>query len=201
MRLLVATQNPGKIEEFRQLLAPLEPTGVQLCFPDELGLQVKVLEDGGTYQANAAKKAIVYGRTAHLLTLADDSGLEVDALLGAPGIRSARYTPGGDGDRVAALLAQMEGVPWEQRTARFRCIIAICKPGAPDDHLHYTEGVCEGYIALEPSGDGGFGYDPIFYLPDYGCTMAHLPAEEKNRISHRGWAAAAALPILADLTK
>jgi XTP/dITP diphosphohydrolase len=190
MKLLVATQNPGKVREFRLLLASLEAS---LCFPFELGLQVKVPEDGDTYVDNARQKAMAYARTSGLLTLADDSGLEVDALGGAPGIRSARYTAGHDADRVAALLARLRGVAWEQRTARFRCVVVIV---APSGELYSTEGTCQGMIAFEPAGQGGFGYDPIFYLPDYGCTMAQLPLALKNRFSHRARAVEAALATL-----
>jgi len=190
MKLLIATQNPGKVREFRLLLAPLK---ARLCFPSELSLQVEVPEDGDTYTDNARQKALAYTRISGLLTLADDSGLEVDALDGAPGIRSARYTPGHDADRAAALLAQLRDVPWEQRTARFRCVVLIATLSG---ELYNTEGVCEGLIAFEPAGQGGFGYDPVFYLPDYGCTMAQLPQAEKNRISHRAQAVEAALSIL-----
>jgi len=190
MKLLVATQNPGKVREFRFLLASLS---TRLCFPPELGLQVEVPEDGDTYADNARQKALSYARLSGLLTLADDSGLEVDALDGAPGIRSARYTAGHDADRVAALLAQLREVPWEQRRARFRCVVVIATPSG---ELHSAEGVCEGVIAFEPAGQGGFGYDPVFYLPDYGCTMAQLPQGEKNRTSHRARAVEAALPVL-----
>ena len=190
MKLLVATQNPGKVHELRLLLAPLEAS---LCFPFELGLQVTVPEDGDTYADNARQKALAYARASGLLALADDSGLEVDALAGAPGIHSARYTPGHDADRVAALLAQLRDVAWEQRIARFRCVVVIATPSG---ELYSTEGTCQGMIAFEPAGQGGFGYDPIFYLPDYDCTMAQLPQALKNRISHRAQAVEAALPTL-----
>lgn len=193
MELLIATHNPGKMREFRLLLAPLKAV---LCFPFELGLQIKVPEDGTTYADNARQKALAYARTAQLLTLADDSGLEVDALNGAPGVHSARYVQGHDVDRVTALLARLRGVPMAQRTARFRCVIAVATPA---EEMYYAEGMCEGLIALEPAGQGGFGYDPIFYLPGYNCTMAQLPEEEKNRISHRARAVQAAIPILRQL--
>lgn len=194
MRLLVATHNPGKKREFEALLAPISmELEAHLCFPSELGLEIEVPEDGTTYADNAHQKALAYTRASGLLTLADDSGLEVDALDGAPGIRSARYTPGHDADRVAALLAQLCELPSEQRTARFRCVIAI---STPTWEFYTAEGVCEGLIAFEPAGEGGFGYDPIFYLPEYGCTMAQLPQMEKNRISHRARAVEAAVPIL-----
>ena len=190
MKLLIATQNPGKAREFRLLLASLE---AYLCFPFELGLEVEVAEDGDTYNDNARLKALAYMRASGLLTLADDSGLEVDALGGAPGIRSARYALGHDADRVMALLTQLRDVPWEQRTARFRCVIVVV---TPTRELYSAEGICEGQIAFEPAGQGGFGYDPIFYLPDRDCMMAQLPQEEKNRIGHRARAIEAAMPTL-----
>ena len=193
MKLLIATQNPGKIHEFRLLLAPLR---ANLCFPFDLGPSIEVIEDGTTYLDNARLKALAYVRASNLLTLADDSGLEVDALEGAPGIRSARYAPGHDTDRVTTLLAQLHDVPWEQRTARFRCVVVIA---TPTGEFYRMEGVCEGQIAFEPTGQGGFGYDPIFYLPSYDCTMAQLPQEEKNRISHRARAIEAAMPTLHQL--
>jgi XTP/dITP diphosphohydrolase len=199
MDLLVATQNAGKLREFRALLSPL-PTG--LLFPADLGLEVEVEEKGATYAENAALKARAYaaaGRGAALppvVVLADDSGLEVDALDGAPGIRSARYTVGSDTDRLTALLSHLEGVPWERRTARFRCVVAVV---TPQGDLHAAEGACEGVIATAPAGSGGFGYDPVFYFPDQGVTMAQLPAEVKNRISHRARAVQAALPVLREL--
>lgn len=191
--LLIVTDNPGKKREYRALLASLP---AQLRFPADLGYLIKVQEDGATYAENAVRKARAGVQVSGLLSLADDSGLEVDALEGAPGVRSARYTPGSDADRIAALLARLEGIPWERRTARFRCVIAIA---TPDGDLYTTEGTCEGVIATAPAGTGGFGYDPVFYLPEFGCTMAQLPPEVKNRISHRARAVEAALPILQQL--
>jgi len=190
MKLLIATHNPGKAQEFQHLLAPLK---IELCFPAELGLQLEVLEDGDTYFENARKKALAHARASGLLALADDSGLEVDELDGAPGIRSARYAPGEDADRTAALLTELRGAPWEQRTARFRCVVVIATPVA---ETYSAVGVCEGLIAFEPAGAGGFGYDPIFYLPEYERTMAQLSQTVKNRISHRARAIEAALPAL-----
>lgn len=194
MRLLIATQNPGKVREFQALLAPLD---TDLCFPSDIDLDIDVPEDGDTYTDNASQKALIYARASGLLTLADDSGLEVDALDGAPGIYSARYAPGHDVDRVEALLAYLTDVPLEQRTARFRCVVVIASPDGKA--IHSTEGVCEGRIAFSPVGRGGFGYDPVFFLPEYNCTMAQLSQEEKNRISHRARAIEAALPKLCDL--
>ncbi len=188
--LLIVTDNPGKMREYRALLASLP---VRLRFPADLGYPIKVQEDGATYAENAARKALAGMQASGLLSLADDSGLEVDALGGEPGVRSARYTPGSDADRIAALLAKLEGVPWEQRTARFRCCIAIA---TPQGELYTAEGTCEGIIATAPAGTGGFGYDPIFYLTEFGCTMAQLPPEVKNRISHRARAGEGAPPIL-----
>lgn len=191
--LLIVTDNPGKKREYRALMAALP---VLLRFPSDLGYRIEVQEDRTTYEENAARKARAGVQVSGLLSLADDSGLEVDALGGAPGVRSARYTPGSDADRIAALLAHLDGIPWERRTARFRCVIAIA---TPEGDLYTAEGTCEGIIATAPAGTGGFGYDPVFYLPEFGCTMAQLPPEVKNRISHRARAVEAALPILQQL--
>jgi len=193
MRLLVATRNQGKRQEFQQLLAPL---GATIDFPDDLDIHIDVREDGTTYADNARKKAEGYARASGLLTLADDSGLEVDALGGAPGIHSARYASGHDAGRVTKLLSHLRDVSWEARTARFRCVVFMVTPGGD---VHQAEGTCEGMIAFEPMGEGGFGYDPIFYLPDRACTMAQLSPEEKNRISHRARAVQAAFPALKQL--
>jgi XTP/dITP diphosphohydrolase len=193
MELLVATQNPGKACEFQSLLAPLDTS---LCFPSGIDLYIEVPEDGDTYADNASQKALTYARASGLLTLADDSGLEVDALDGAPGIHSARYAPGHDVDRVEALLAHLQGVLPERRTARFRCVVVVA---LPDGETFSAEGVCEGRITCQPAGRGGFGYDPVFFLPEYNCTMAQLSQEEKNRISHRARAVRAALPLLRKL--
>jgi len=191
--LLVATHNPGKKQEYLELLAPLE-AGIH--FPDDLGVHLDVREDGTTYAENARKKAESYAHASDLLTLADDSGLEVDALDGAPGIYSARYAVGSDAGRVQALLSDLRDVPWEERTARFRCVIVVVTQRG---EAYEAEGVCEGMIAYEPVGEGGFGYDPIFYVPDYDSTMAQLSRQTKNRISHRARAVQAVLPTLAHL--
>ena len=192
-RLLVATHNKGKAREYAEILGDL---GIAWLTLDEAGVSDDVAETEDTFRGNAVLKATAYAQQTGLLTLADDSGLEVDALGGRPGVLSARY--GGPGttavDRYQLLLAELAGVPTERRTARFHCVAALA---APDGALLGTaDGVCEGVIALEPSGDGGFGYDPVFYLPQYGLTMAQLDAAEKNRISHRGRAAAAIAPQL-----
>jgi XTP/dITP diphosphohydrolase len=188
MRLLVATNNPGKVGEYDDLLAGL---GFDLCGLAEMGLDTQVEETGQTFAENAQLKALVYGRASRLLTLADDSGLEVEALGGAPGVYSARYAGKGatDADRYHKLLTALEGVPWEKRAARFRCVIALAWP---DGRVETFEGQCDGVIALEPKGTNGFGFDPVFYMPEHGCTMAELPTEVKNRVSHRARAAALA---------
>jgi XTP/dITP diphosphohydrolase len=193
MGLLVATGNPGKKREFRQLLAPLN---APILYPDDVGIRLRVQEDGITYGENARKKAECYAAASGRLTLADDSGLEVDALGGAPGIHSARYVAGSDANRVATLLTELRGISWDNRTARFRCVVVIV---VPDGDIFQAQGVCEGFIAFEPAGLGGFGYDPIFYLPEYARTMAQLSNEQKNRISHRARAVQAAFPTLKHL--
>ncbi|MFO7742754.1 MAG: RdgB/HAM1 family non-canonical purine NTP pyrophosphatase [Anaerolineae bacterium] len=193
--LLVATHNPGKKREYQALLAPLE---ANISFPDDLGIHLEIREDGLSYAENARKKAESYARASGLLTLADDSGLEVDALEGAPGIHSARYASGSDADRVQALLGELQGIPWGERTARFRCVVTIV---TPDGQVYDAEGICEGMIAWQPSGEGGFGYDPVFYLPERGRTIAELSRRTKNRISHRARAVQAALPTLEHLLR
>lgn len=192
IKLLLATHNAGKKAEYAALLQGLDLELVTLA---DLGITNAIAEDGETFAQNALLKAKGYAKASGLLTLADDSGLEVDALGGAPGVHTARY--GGEGlsdpERYQLLLQNMQGIPEEQRTARFRCIIALAWP---DGRTQLAEGVCEGRIAHEPRGEHGFGYDPIFYLPEFGCTMAELPPEVKNRISHRARAAAAIREIL-----
>ncbi|MGC8787860.1 MAG: XTP/dITP diphosphatase [Anaerolineae bacterium] len=190
--LFLATNNAGKIREYEQLLAPL---AVQLWTPQMLRLELTVREDGASYAENARIKALTYVRVSGIPTLADDSGLEVDALGGAPGICSARYAghDADDASRYQLLLQELDGVPWEKRTARFRCVLVLA---TPDGEVYSTEGVCEGLIAFEPRGDHGFGYDPVFFLPEYGQTMAQLPPEIKNRISHRARAVQKMFPVL-----
>jgi XTP/dITP diphosphohydrolase len=192
-RLLVATHNKGKVREYADILGDMGLTWLTL---DEAGVTDEVAETEDTFRGNAVLKATAYARQTGLLTLADDSGLEVDALGGEPGVFSARY--GGPGlssiDRYQLLLANLRGVPSSQRTARFHCVTALA---APDGTLLGTaDGVCEGMIAEGPRGQGGFGYDPVFLLPERGQTMAELDAAEKHRISHRGRAVAAIAPLL-----
>ena len=207
-KLLVATHNPGKVREYRELLADLP---LEVTYLDAEGITLEVAETGATFAENAILKATTYASVSGLWTWADDSGLEVDALGGAPGVYSSRYAgPGaGDADRYRKLLDALTGVPWAHRTARFRCVVALALPGdtrAPDadqppdatmNDIRTADGVCEGVIAFGPAGNNGFGYDPVFYLPDRGLTMAQLSPEVKNQISHRGRAACAAQVILA----
>ena len=192
MKLLIATHNPGKKREYAELLQGLN---VELITLDDLGIGEAVEEDGESYAENALLKAQFYAAAEGVLTLADDSGLEVDALGGAPGVLTARYAGEGatDEQRYSLLLRQLREVPDERRTARFRCAIALAWPDGPTE---VTQGTCEGRITHKPRGKHGFGYDPVFYVPKYGCTMAELPLEIKNRISHRARAAAAAREIL-----
>lgn len=195
IQLLVATHNRGKQREFQALLADWP---VQIVFPQEIGLDLAVAEEGASFAEIAAHKAVAYAHAARLLTLADDSGLEVDALNGAPGIYTARYAgpDANDRDRYQKLLRALEGVPWAARTARFRAAVALARP---DGQVRIAEGVCEGIIALEAQGETGFGYDPVFYLPDWGRTMAQLGDSIKNQISHRARAVQAARAWLDDL--
>lgn len=191
-RLLVATRNRGKVREYEQLLSGL---AVEITYLNAEGIACEVRETGSTFADNAIQKAQDYALVSGLLTLADDSGLEVDALGGEPGVHSARYAglEATDEDRYWLLLDRMRDVPWEDRTARFRCVIAVSQPGGD---TFTAEGVCEGIIALAPSGKHGFGYDPVFYLPAHDKTMAELAPEVKNRISHRARAARRIRPIL-----
>jgi XTP/dITP diphosphohydrolase len=192
----VATRNQAKLAELSAMMHDLQVTWLGLA---DVGVTMEVAEAGATLAANATLKAVGYALAAGLLTLADDSGLEVDALAGRPGVHTARY--GGEEITPAAryqlLLEEMRHVPWQSRTARFRCVIALA---APDGTLlGQAEGVCEGMIALEPAGLGGFGYDPVFYLPERGLTMAQLTPAEKKQISHRGRAIRAIAPLLREV--
>ncbi len=191
-RLLLATNNPGKAAEFRQLLAGC---GWELVTPVELGLTIQVEETGQTYAENATLKAVEYARAGGLVTLADDSGLEVDALDGRPGVLYARYAGADrtDQERVQALLEELAGVHDDERTARFRCVIAIADTTG---RVELMDGTVEGRIGHEPRGENGFGYDPIFLLPDRGMTTAELPPDEKNAVSHRAMAAQKARTVL-----
>lgn len=180
-KILVATHNPGKLEEYRALLAENPVTFISLA---DLGITDDIAETGDSFEENAVLKALSYFRLSGLPTLADDSGLEVDALQGAPGIYSSRYAgPGAtDVDRYQKLLHELRGVPEEKRTARFRCVVAFARS---EESLITREGACEGTILEAPRGSGGFGYDPVFFIASEGAAMAELPAERKNQISHR----------------
>ncbi len=193
--LLVATTNRGKVAEYRHLLEGLK---VDLITLDEAGISQEADESFQTFEENARSKAMFYAGLSGLPTLADDSGLEVDALGGEPGVRSSRYAGdhATDSDRVNFLLEKLKGVPLEKRQARFKCVIAIASPGGD---VKTVSGECEGIIDVEPRGNNGFGYDPIFYLPQYGRTIAELSPELKNEISHRGRAAHKAREVLAAL--
>lgn len=184
-KLLLATNNQAKVREYKSLLPDLP---YQLVTLAEQGINAIVSEVGESLEENARLKASILAEKSQLLTLADDSGLEVDALGGEPGRLSARYAGEGasDRDRVNYLLARLKGVPWEKRSAHFRCVIAVA---TPDGKVELCSGECRGMITFVSRGEQGFGYDPIFYLPELGKTMAELPLELKNQVSHRGKAA------------
>ena len=237
-KLLIATGNPGKMREYRELLAGIP---FQLVSLSDVGITDEVEETGTTFHENAALKTTGYAALSGLLTLADDSGLEVDALGRAPGVYSARYgelpsltpppppyeggvggvVPAGTGpdgkmtdqDRVKLLLRNMEEIPWDRRTARFRCVIAVGRPDLKGDGeipptplyergafdgLAFMVGAVAGMIQYEPVGDDGFGYDPVFYLPSYGQTLSQISLAEKNSISHRADAARKAVAFLSN---
>jgi XTP/dITP diphosphohydrolase len=194
-KLLIATHNQGKLREFRQLLADLD---LEVTDLDAVGITHDVEETGTTFAENANLKARAYAGMSQLLTWSDDSGLEVDALEGRPGVYSARY--GGANlsqrDRYLLLLDELRAHPRHQWTARFRCVVALA---LPNGELHTVEDTLEGVITDQPAGEHGFGYDPIFYLPEYQATLAELLPEVKNRISHRGKASVAAKELLKNL--
>lgn len=196
-RLLLATSNKGKITEYLQILDGLPYDFVSL---QDLNISAGVKEDYDTYRENALHKAKAYADISGLMTLADDSGLEVDALGGTPGVLSARYAGenASDADRVNLLLSNLRDVPLEQRTAKFICFIALTLPGKKSE-LYYGE--CSGIIAFAPAGENGFGYDPVFYFTGLKKTMAELPPEVKNRISHRGKAAEGVYKTLKELAQ
>ncbi|MCH8261410.1 MAG: RdgB/HAM1 family non-canonical purine NTP pyrophosphatase [Planctomycetes bacterium] len=188
MQLLFATPNPHKVEEVAAILAPM---GIDVVGFGAMESKIpEPVEDGATFQANARIKAVYYAKALRRMCLADDSGLEVDALGSAPGVHSARYA-GVDGQRAQRdgannekLLAELQGVPAEQRTARFVC--AMCLVDGGGSILAETRGTFQGIITTQPRGENGFGYDPLLYLPDVGCTSAELSPQQKNARSHRG---------------
>lgn len=197
MKLLIASTNRGKLKEMQEVLAGLP---VELVLPAEIGLQLHVEETGETYAENARLKACAYQAASGLLTLADDSGLAVDALDGAPGLHSARFSPkpgATDADRRALLLQTLQQYPVPQGMpgwpAHFHCTAAIAEPSGK---VHLAEGRCDGFIISQERGNNGFGYDPVFFMPEQKATMAELPSAVKNQISHRARALQAAIPIL-----
>jgi len=197
VKLVLATKNEGKVREMTKLLAEQDIEVLSLADFPEIE---EIVEDGETFRENAVIKATEVCMQTGLTTLADDSGLEVDYLEGLPGVYSARFA-GEEKDDSAnnkKLLELLDGVPEEQRTARFKCVIAVADI---DCFVYIAEGTCTGIIAQEQRGDGGFGYDPLFYLPEHGKTFAEIDLETKNKISHRARALAGVLDILSDLKK
>lgn len=198
--IVLATTNSGKVAEFRALFVGMP---VSLVAAHEVLDEVPlVAEDGETFEANAIKKARAVADAAMMLTLADDSGLEVDVLNGAPGVRSARYAGerATDAENNAALLQALKDVPQDERTARFRCVLCLIDPWSGEEQTMVTvDGACEGVIAQSPRGSGGFGYDPLFVVTTEDRTMAELSDTEKNALSHRAKAAAALRPKLVEL--
>ncbi len=182
MKLIVATGNAGKLVEIRRLL---EESGIEVTGLADLTEVPEIVEDGETFEANARKKALVVARLTGCLTLADDSGLAVEALNGAPGVYSARYAgvAADDAANNRKLLEALRGLPREQRGAAFHCAMALCRP---DGECRFFYGTLQGWILEQPRGAGGFGYDPLFLVPEYGRSLAELPLAVKNRVSHRG---------------
>ncbi|MDA1192630.1 MAG: RdgB/HAM1 family non-canonical purine NTP pyrophosphatase [Candidatus Poribacteria bacterium] len=196
MSFVLATENLHKRDEIAAILARLGVKGVPICTLRDVPSLSSPVEDGATFAENARIKAFHVSKTTGGYALADDSGLCVDALNGAPGIHSSRYAGENatDADRIAKLLRELRDVPDEKRRARFVCAMALTHG---HEIIAETEGVCEGRIALNPAGSDGFGYDPVFYLPDRARTLAEVGPEEKNRISHRFKALNAIAPTLA----
>ncbi|SDC24734.1 XTP/dITP diphosphatase [Shouchella lonarensis] len=183
--IIIATENQGKIAEFEAMLSPTWEVKSLYDYPT----CPSIIEDGATFHENAAKKSETLSRFLGKTVIADDSGLMIDALDGAPGVYSARYAgeSRSDEENIKKVLSELAEMAPSQRTARFYCVIAISEPGSKP---RFVEGTCEGSIAIEPSGTHGFGYDPIFFVPAYGKTMAQLSPEVKNKISHRAKALA-----------
>jgi XTP/dITP diphosphohydrolase len=196
VKLLIATNNPGKMREYQEILADLP---VELMSPVEAGLTLDPEETGSTFAENALIKAQSFAQASGLLTLADDSGLEIDALNGEPGIYSARYGNTAKKDHVGRyrlVLEKLADTPAEKRTARFKCVVALA---TGEKVVGTAEGTVEGMITFAPKGEGGFGYDPIFFVPEFERTMAELTSEEKNSVSHRSRAVQAAMPMIGQL--
>ncbi|HBQ29367.1 hypothetical protein HX99_03955 [Peptococcaceae bacterium SCADC1_2_3] len=195
MKLVIATANQGKLKEIKLLINNSFKNSIEVLSLSNYPNLPDITEDGKTFKENAVKKAKIVATATGFVTLADDSGLEVDYLKGAPGVFSARFADKAQNDQanIEKLLRLMEGVPMERRTARFRCVIAIATPG---EQLFTAEGTCHGFIGLMPRGKKGFGYDPVFYVPRHNKTFAELDLEVKNKISHRARALAKAIDIL-----
>ncbi len=208
MDIVIATKNRGKIKEIRDALNRID---IKVLSLDEIGLHIEIEEDGGTYSENAVKKAVEVAKRTGKTALSDDSGLEIDALDGRPGINSSRFAGDNADDRERNLkvLEMMKDVPPEKRGARFKCVIAIATPTFPPTFnkgggmrgLYTCEGVCEGKIAESIRGDKGFGYDPIFIVPEYNKTFGELGAEIKDRISHRAKALEKAKEIISKMSR
>lgn len=190
--LLLATRNSGKLQEYSLLFQDIP---FQLTTLAEEGIEGVAEEGWHSLEDNARLKASAYAAHGDMITLADDSGLEVEALGGEPGVLSSRYAAEGasDEENLKLLLSRLRAVPWERRSACFRCVIALAYPGG---EVKLCEGECRGIITLEPRGSRGFGYDPVFYLPELSQTMAELSTEVKNQVSHRGKAARKAREVL-----
>lgn len=190
--LLLATTNRHKLDEYRAIFSTLPFTLLSLA---DIRLDMDVEETGTTFLENAELKAHAYAQASGMLSLADDSGLEIDALGGAPGVYSARFAGVNTlyEERFRLIFERLQGIPQSQRTARFRCVISVAEPSG---YCRSVEGVMEGVIADAARGEHGFGYDPIFVLPELGKTSAELPPEQKNSISHRGQAARKARELL-----
>ena len=195
-RLLIATNNQGKFREYSRLLQGIP---FEIVSPRDIGIEPDVEETGETFEQNAVLKAKACALLSNILTMADDSGLEVDALGGEPGVHSARYAGEGatQAELISYLLEKLQGTPMEKRGARFVCVIAIATPAG---EVNAFRGECHGIITVEPRGRGGFGYDPVFYLPEMRKTMSEISIEDKNSISHRGKAALGARKYLESLT-
>lgn len=178
---IIATHNPGKVKEFKEIL---EPRGYDVKSLAEIGFTEEIEETGHTFEENAIMKAEAVAKAVNKMVIADDSGLSIDNLGGRPGVYSARYAREQKDDQanIEKVLSELKGIEKEQRTARFRCALAVSIPG---EETKTVEGHVEGYIAEEPRGEYGFGYDPIFIVKDKDKTMAELTSDEKNKISHR----------------
>jgi XTP/dITP diphosphohydrolase len=186
MRILLATNNKGKAREIHQIITSLDPEGIEIILPSDLNIQDSPTEDGPDYLSNAIIKAEFYGKKCRMITIADDSGLEVDALDGFPGIKSARVKApeNTDKSRYEILLEMMNDIEPSRRSARFVCVAVAYLP--PDGRIISARGEWEGIILEKPDGEGGFGYDPVFFDPMVGKSAANMSVEEKNLHSHRG---------------